>query len=248
MTKKTKIPQSAMFAAIGVGFLLFAMLGWFLLISPQRKKASSLGKEISAKQSEITQARALLAQARSASKIRVADLFRLTKAMPDQADMSGIILELNHVAKQAGITFDSITPQGSVPLSNYQAVPLQVVFNGNFYGLSDFLFRLRGLVDVRRGTLDATGRLFLVDNLAFDEAAEGFPQIHATLTIDAFVYGTGSAASAAPPAASVTTTGSTSTAPGSTTSTPAATTPTPTPPAPSATPPSSGASAAGATP
>ena len=126
-------------------------------------------------------------------------------------------------------------------------MPLQVVFNGNFYGLSDFLFRVRGLVDVRRGALDATGRLYLVDNLAFDEAPQGFPQIHATLTIDAFVYGTGSAASVAPPAASVTT-GATSTTPGSTTSTPATTTPAPTGPPPAATPPSSGASAAGATP
>ena len=251
--KKKNIPQPAVIVAIAVGFLLFAVLGWFVLISPQRKTASGLDKQISAKQTEISQARALLAQVKSASKIRVADVFRLTKAMPDQADMSGIILELNHVAKLSGITFESITPQGSLALSGYQAVPLQVIFDGNFYGLSDFLFRLRGLVDVRGGALDATGRLFEVDNLAFDEAPTGFPNIHATLTIDAFVYGTGPLANVAPPASSATST-PTGTTPGSTapaSTAPAPTTPAPTTPAtttPSATPPTSGATAAGATP
>jgi hypothetical protein len=239
VTQKAKIPQPAIIAGIVAGFLLFAAVGWFVLISPQRSQAAKLSKDIDSTETEITQAHALLAQAKSASKIRVADVFKLTKAMPDSADMAGIILELNHVAKQSGIAFDSITPQGQVPLSGYQAVPLQVVFNGNFYALSDFLFRLRGLVDVRRGALDADGRLFEVDNLAFDEAPEGFPEIHATLTIDAFVYGTGSASAAAPPAGTATTAPATTTA--ATTTAPATTTP-------AATPPTSGATAAGATP
>ena len=37
-------------------------------------------------------------QAKKAAQIRVADLFRLTKAMPDQTDMPDIVLELNKVA------------------------------------------------------------------------------------------------------------------------------------------------------
>ncbi|MDQ2983450.1 MAG: type 4a pilus biogenesis protein PilO [Actinomycetota bacterium] len=235
MKKTTKIPQPAIIAGVVAFFLLVALAGWFLLISPQRKTAADLTTQIDDTQKNVAQARALIAQVKSASKIRVADVFRLTKAMPDQADMSGVILELNHIAKESGISFDSITPQGSMALSGYQAVPLQVVFNGNFYALSDFLFRLRGLVDVRRGTLDATGRLFLVDNLAFDESPAGFPQIHATLTVDAFVYGNGPVT--APPA-STATTGASTTAPAST----SATTTTP------ATPPSTGAAAAGALP
>ena len=153
-------------------------------------------------------------QARHAAQphaIQVADLFRLAKAMPGQADMSGVLLQLNQIAADTGITFQSIAPQNSVPISGYQAVPIHLTFQGNFYNLVDFLFRLRNLVDVEHGQLDATGRLFAIDTLSFDEAQGGFPQISATLVVDAFVYGTLTPATATPTTTSTTSTTSTST-------------------------------------
>jgi hypothetical protein len=90
-----------------------------------------------------------------------------------------------------------------------------VVFDGNFYDLSDFLYRLRNLVDVRNGTLDATGRLFTVDSLSFGEGLKRFPEIQATMTIDAYTYGTAAPATsppaAAPPTGSTSSTDTTST-------------------------------------
>ena len=82
-------------------------------------------------------------------------------------------------------------------------LPISVTFNGNFYNLADFLYRLRSLVTVHAGTLDATGRLFSVDTLAFNESEKKFPQIQATLVIDAFVYAAAPASvpAATPPAA-----------------------------------------------
>jgi Tfp pilus assembly protein PilO len=222
--KTKKLPQSAQIAITVAALLVLAALGYFALVRPQKGTASSLSKQIAAEQTQVDQARALLVKAKDAQKVRVADLFRLTKAMPDQPDEAGILLELNNVARQAGISFDSISPQGSTPLSGYQVVPINVVFNGNFFQLNDFLFRLRNLVDVRRGALAADGRLFTVDNINFDEGEAKFPQIQASLTIDAYIYGTGATVSAPPQAAA----GSTG-APGSTT-TPGSTTPTTTSP------------------
>jgi hypothetical protein len=72
------------------------------------------------------------------------------------------------------------------------------------------------LVDVRRGALDATGRLFAIDNIALDEGAHLFPRIRAQIKIDAFVYGTGSPAAVAPTQSAATTTPSSSSANGST--------------------------------
>ena len=98
--------------------------------------------------------------------------------MPDQVDMAGILLELNQVAEDSGITFEQITPATTAtPISGYLAIPITVEFQGNFYDLSDFLYRLRNLVDVRHGTLDATGRLFAIDEVDFAEAPPppGFP-------------------------------------------------------------------------
>jgi type IV pilus assembly protein PilO len=227
---KTKLPQSAQIAiTLGV-CLLLAVAGYFVAVRPQKGRAANLAAEITAKDGQISDARALLAKAKHAQKVKVADLFRLTKAMPDQPDEAGIVLELTAVARSSGISFDSITPQGSTVLSGYQVVPITVVFDGNFFQLNDFLFRLRNLVDVRQGELAADGRLFIIDSMQFDESQLKFPQIRATLQIDAFIYGTGSTVSAPPQTSTPATTGGTDTTSTSTTTAPtttAATTTTP---------------------
>ncbi|MGZ4256422.1 MAG: type 4a pilus biogenesis protein PilO [Gaiellaceae bacterium] len=201
---KRGIPKPALIALIVVGLVLLGAGGYFMLIGPQKSKASDLDKQIADTNQAIDSARALTLQAKQGAKIRVADLFRLTKAMPDQTDMSDILLELNQVAQDSGITFEQITPSATaVALSGYEAIPITVEFQGNFYELSDFLFRLRNLVDVRHGALDASGRLFAVDTIAFAQAPPppGFPEISANLVIDAFVFGTGTVPTVEPPGA-----------------------------------------------
>jgi hypothetical protein len=106
-------------------------------------------------------------------------------------------------------------------LSGYQVIPVTVIFNGNFFQLTDFLFRLRNLVDVRRGALAADGRLFTVDSVQFNQGKLKFPQVQATLTVDAYIYGTGASVSAPPQTQTQTTT----TTPSSTTTTSTSTTP-----------------------
>jgi type II secretory pathway pseudopilin PulG len=209
---KRRFPQPLLIVLIVLGFLLAALGGWFLLVSPQRSKAAELDHQIADTNNAITAARALTLQAKKGAQIRVADLYRLTKAMPDQVDMAGIILELNQVAEDSGITFEQITPSSTAtPISGYLAIPITVEFQGNFYDLADFLYRLRNLVDVRGGMLDATGRLFAIDEVDFAEAPPppGFPQIRAHLVIDAFVFGTGTAPTVAPATGATGATGAT---------------------------------------
>src|SRR5262249_26411248 len=155
--------------------------------------------------------------ARSAPKIEVADVYRLAKAMPTKTDMPDLVLELSQLARDTGISFDSISPQPVAAVGSYSVLPIAVTFNGNFYDLADFLYRLRSLVTVHAGRLDATGRLFSVDTLAFNESENKFPQIQATLVIDAFVYASAPAAApaATPPSTTTTTTGTTTTTPSS---------------------------------
>jgi hypothetical protein len=154
-----------------------------------------------------------VAAARAAPKIEVADVYRLAKAMPDRTDMPDLVLELSQLARDTGIRFDSISPQPITPLGSYQVLPISVTFNGNFYNLADFLYRVRSLVSVHGGRLDATGRLFAVDTLTFSESQLKFPQISATLVIDAFVYGTGAPAPAVVPTTPASTTTATTTTP-----------------------------------
>jgi hypothetical protein len=126
--------------------------------------------------------------------------------MPDRADMAGVILQLNRTAADTGITFGSIAPGAAVVAGSFQRVPITLEFEGDFYSLSDFLYRLRNLVQVRDGQLSSTGRLFAVDNLTFSEVSGSFPRIAATLTVSAYVYGTGAPVTSTAPAPPTTTT------------------------------------------
>ena len=78
--------------------------------------------------------------------------------------------------------------------ARYQQIGIDLAFEGRFYDLSDFLYRLRNLVAVHGGALNATGRLFSVDSIAFDQGSLHFPQVKATLTVSAYNFGDGTAA------------------------------------------------------
>ena len=239
VTKRKASP--AMTAAVAVLIaLVVAATGWFLLVSPKRAKAAELTVQIEATEAQIMEARAAQLKAEEVQPIKVADLFRLTKAMPSDIDMSGVLLELNRIATETGISFESIAPGATTTVGTFRVQPTELVFVGNFYTLSDFLFRLRTLVGVQRGKLHATGRLFSVDRLAFAEGDKGFPQIKAVLTVSAYLYGSGPTAGAAPPPAATTSTDTTATTPSTDTG---STTTTSTPDAPPAAP--EGGSAAG---
>jgi type IV pilus assembly protein PilO len=188
------LPKPAAIAIVTVALLVVSALGYFVLISPQRSKSAELAGEAQALQTQIQTLRLANAKVRNTEPIRVADLFRVSKAMPDTDDMPGMLLELNRIARETGIRFESITPQEGADAGGYLRRPIDLVFDGNFYELSDFLFRLRSLVRVRGGQLEATGRLFTVNSLSFVESEREFPRIKATLNVSAYVYGTGAAA------------------------------------------------------
>jgi Tfp pilus assembly protein PilO len=217
--KKRKLTPGVT-AAIGVGItLLIAAAGWFLLVSPQRSRSSSLDEEIALVEAQIDESHRAEVEAGQVKEIRVADLFRLTKAMPEDNDMAGVLLELSQVAGETGIVFEQIVPQPTLTAGEYRAQPIELVFTGNFYELSDFLYRLRNLVSVQRGRLLANGRLFAVDSLQFVESEDHFPNIKALLRVSAFLYGKGPVVGAPPVSAVGTTTDTTATTSTDTTAT-----------------------------
>lgn len=189
---KRQIPITPVAA---LALLIVAAIGFFLLLKPKMDEGGALDDRIAEFEGKVDVALAAQRSAGAAEQIEVADLFRLTKAMPDATDMAGVILELNGVAEAAGVEFLSIAPQAPATREGFQSMPIQLTFEGNYYDLTDFLFRLRNLVVVRDGELDAAGRLFTLDALGLAEGPEGFPEIQATLTVSAYTY------APAPPAA-----------------------------------------------
>jgi Tfp pilus assembly protein PilO len=215
-----------------VALLLVAFLAHHFVVSPQGAKAAKIQEQIDATQAQIYQRKADLKAAGKPPTIAVADLFKLSRAMPDRADMPGIILTLSQVAREAGISFELIEPVVGAPTdttaSGYETTRIHLLFHGDFYGLSDFLYRLRSLVVVHDGELAAAGRLFNTDTVTFNVAQDSFPSISAELYVNAYVY--------QPPAPAAATPGATAD-PGATTPEPSTDTTAP-----------SGATAAGVTP
>jgi type IV pilus assembly protein PilOP len=185
----TKLAQNKVVLAAAAVVLLIAVLGYLVVVSPKRSRAAELEERLDTTRTELAQARRDAARAKAAPPEPVGDLRRLTEAMPSQTDMPGLLLDLARVARESGVSFDSITPAEPVTESTYQKVPVSLVFQGNFYELSDFMYRLRNLVQVRDSRLRVDGRLFSIEGIDFVQGGEQFPQLQATLNASAFVYG-----------------------------------------------------------
>jgi Tfp pilus assembly protein PilO len=216
---KKQVPLTPVLA---VALLIVAVAGYFGLISPKQAKSAELDDQIAELETKLQLAgKPSPAQAPKVT-INVADLFLLAKAMPDREDMPGIILELNSIALSTGVNFISIAPGTPASKGSYIAIPVTLTFEGNYYDLTDFLYRLRNLVAVRDGVLGASGRLYTLDALDMQEAEGGFPKIRATLTVSAYSFGSqpvSPGAGTAPTETTETGTGTTSTGETTTTST-----------------------------
>jgi Tfp pilus assembly protein PilO len=190
-------------AAVAFLLILVAALGYKLVVSPQNAQAAKIAKQVDAEQTQIFKRQAELRAGLHPPMIKTADLFRLARAMPDREDMPGIILTLSELANDSGVKLGLIQPvaPATPPSGSYLTYQLHLQIDGDFYGLSDFLYRLRSLVVVHDGQLEASGRLFNVGTLTFNAPAATFPQISATVDVQAYGY-----AAAAPAAGATTTT------------------------------------------
>jgi Tfp pilus assembly protein PilO len=240
-------------AVVAGGLLLVVIIGYFALIAPKQSSAADLKKQTAAVQKQID-ANSSTGFKQALPAVRSAGVFSLAKAMPKQLETPNVILQLNQLAQDSGITFDQITPNASaagattssVPVTGdttqpFAAEPIQAQFSGSFYDLVTFLQRLRNLVRVENGRLNASGRLFAVSDIAFCEVpatscassvgtpdagspvASTFPHVQAVLTINAFVPQQPLTATTVPGSTdttSTTTTGTTTTTSNSTSAAP----------------------------
>ena len=128
---KTQVPLAAV---LGIGVLIVAVAGYLALVKSQQTKVSDLEAEIATLQSELEIAEQQRAQQIAAaaagieeeSEIEVADLVRLSKAMPDEDDIAATLVELDSVSAAAGVEFVSIQPLPPVDAGpGYSRVPIQ---------------------------------------------------------------------------------------------------------------------------
>jgi len=197
------LPRPVLLALFLVADLLLLGIGWSLIVVPQRHHAASAAHGVAITKTEILNARSF-SRPRSSTPapvqpkqpaIHTSLLYRVTKAMPNTEDQPDLLLELDQVARAAGVAVTSVTPGTPTAAESFSVVPIVLSAQGDFYSLTDMLYRLRALVAVHHGALDATGRLFSVESVVLTPTGKG-KQLTADVTVDAFVYGTALADSA----------------------------------------------------
>jgi Tfp pilus assembly protein PilO len=177
--------------AIAAGFVLvYALALWFLVLAPKRSEAASLSDDVIAAELRLAEVQLQARRPRSSGGTQVADVLRLAKAMPSSADQAGLVLELDRLARKAGVTLGSITPGDPVvEAGGATTIPVVVTATGSYRDITRFLRATRNLVKVRRGEVSATGRLFSMQAVELAEAnTKKFPFLDATITLNAFVY------------------------------------------------------------
>jgi len=192
--KKGKpMPRAAVLGLIVGAALLVALAGYMLLVKPQQRKASEIETQIAEKQQTLDEYRAAAANRQDVPKIRVADVYRLARAMPAAENMPDILIELDQIARDAGIQLSSISPQQATAGNGFQIVPISLQFSGDYYSVTDLLYRLRSLVSVRHGQLEASGRIFSIDSVTLQPSG---PRLDAAITVKTYIF----SATPAPPA------------------------------------------------
>jgi hypothetical protein len=194
---------AALVLVIGVG-------GWFFLVKPKKNEATRLATEIVAAEADLATRKEELSKPYAAVQVKAVDLYRLTRALPDHADMPGIVSQLDRLAKGNKVTLESVAPGSPLPNAGIDELPMTVKVQGRYANVTKFVGAVQRLTGVKNKRLDATGRLYVVKSVRLGEATGlGFPFVSGEFGVSAYAF-TGAPPPPDPNAAPATTDPSTS--------------------------------------
>jgi hypothetical protein len=110
VTTRDRIALTVVIAAVLVGGF------WFLVLGPQRSKASKLGSQLNKEQQRLTSAQSDVAQSRAARaeySRNYATVARLGKAVPTSDDVPSLVYQLSSTAQATGVDFRTIKLQNA---------------------------------------------------------------------------------------------------------------------------------------
>jgi type IV pilus assembly PilO-like protein len=195
-------------AFVGINVALVAA-GWVALVSPQRHDAATAAASAQLVQNQIESLKFPNNTPGGPTKqpaIHTSCLYKLNTALPSHADQPGLLLELQQVAKTAGVKIlgvSPLTPQAVA--TGYTVEPINLNLDGSYFAVTRFLHDLRTLVSAGDECPVAKGPLFGVTSVSFSGlGSDG--NATATAGIEAFYYGVTAGATAPPSTTDTTTT------------------------------------------
>jgi Tfp pilus assembly protein PilO len=225
MTKRDQI-LLAVIAAVAVigGFY------WFV-IKPAKADLSAQKDELAQIEQENNTLEDTLARAASQTKGNaklVAERLRLAKAMPEDVETPGVVVQLQRLADRSNVELTSIKTNQFSDYGSIRATEFEVRITGSFFDVDDFLYRLHRQVTVNEKDQPVvSGRLFATTSVDLtldqsDTTSEGGvnPDDQVVGTVKVLAFSSVPSGAAAAPAAA--TTAPATTAPAAGSATPAA--------------------------
>jgi hypothetical protein len=208
-----------------VAVLVMLAAGWLLVVSPERKKATTLLGEVNTARTQLASAESQLANARAAQSrysSAYASMVNLGKAVPAGREVPSLVFELAQASQGQHVDLSSIqygsggagsssasaaSTAGST-LAGFSTMPFTFIFNGSFTDLYN-LFQQLDHYTVRNasGHIKVRGRLLTIQSAKLTPLSSGAAagtQLTGTITATAYVL----------PAAQGLTGGATPSAPG----------------------------------
>jgi hypothetical protein len=218
---------------IGLGALAMLAAVYLLLVSPERKQASSLSAQVAAASAQLASAESQVASARADQQrysSAYASIVSLGKAVPAGEEVPSLIYQLARASNQKHVNFSSISsnagatsgsaassaPATAATSAGFTQMPFTFVFEGSFTDLYHLFQQMNGYTTrTTSGGLRVSGRLLTIQGTklapASTTAANAGKQGQLTGTITATAYvlpaaqgATGGATAASPTGASTT--------------------------------------------
>jgi hypothetical protein len=179
MTSRDRIVLSVVAALVILG------AAWFMLVAPEREKASKLDARITAASTQLSTAEGELANARGAEarySTAYASIVSLGKAVPPGQEVPSLVYQLDQASNHKHVEFSSVTsgeaggsgaasasgatPAASVTPAAFTQMPFTFVFNGSFFDLYHLFQQLNQFTErTPAGVLQISGRLLTIQGV-----------------------------------------------------------------------------------
>jgi Tfp pilus assembly protein PilO len=222
-------------ALIGISALALLAVVWLLLVSPERKQASQLDKQLGAANAQLATAEGEAANAHIAQThygAAYASVVDLGKAVPPSEEVPSLIYQLAHASNQKHVEFNSIATTAAASSSSsssassstttasaggFTQMPFTFVFNGGFDDLYHLFLALDKSTVTTSSGIQVSGRLLTLQAVKLEpKVTEGKTEsMTGTISATAYVLPagqsvTGGATPATPTTGSAATTASSS--------------------------------------
>lgn len=131
--------------------IVLAVAYYFVLFSPLRAEylaAYTERTDKEARKAQLEQTAAELENVRRNASDIERQILELSKRIPDQDEIPTLMVQIEEVANQAGVTQFSIepgSPEAPPGGGDFSRIPITMTFQGKYEQMQDFLLRLRNL-------------------------------------------------------------------------------------------------------